>query len=67
MATHRIVLLISDEEIDALGETLDGIDAEVNNYRDDWEPDEFPLVNLLALQTTMNALVWRIEREVLAS
>ncbi len=65
MATHRIVLLISDEEITSLTDTLDVLDEISSGYEANDYPEEVAKVNNLYFE--LNAIKERIETEVLAS
>ena len=65
MATYRIVLLISDEEITSLTDTLDVLDEISSGYEANDYPEEVAKVNNLYFE--LNAIKERIEREVLAS
>jgi len=66
MATHRIVLLISDEEITGLDDSITTLDNLCDNYTDDWNADEEPLVSLNAQETILLSIRDKIKREVLA-
>jgi len=64
MATHRIVLDITDEEIESLTQTLETLNNLAEGYEDDWEDTEEPLAGILNQFSAINSLKYRIEREL---
>lgn len=64
MTTHRIVLLISDEEIAKLDGAIESLDTLAANYEDDWHPDEEPRASLDAQCSALYNVLYRIKREV---
>jgi hypothetical protein len=68
MATHRIALVITDEDIAGLDGILDGIletiDILAANYQDDWGPDEEPLSEYCTQYAILHGVLDRIKLEV---
>lgn len=64
MATHRVVLKVSDRELECLSGAIESMDGLAERYVDDWDEDEEPLVSINDQTTALVEVIGRIRREV---